>query len=234
MKQIPSSQKQKRSVLSLNPITARNKSDRGDGNLISAILLLPMFFFLILTGVDMGFYFHNSNAVAESVRDGTRTAATYGHPGTSGKPSVIEKRHGAEWGEDQLQSYNDGRNTDPDNNSSILWASSGGDIQNSVEMQVAQQLENDSLYSIELRNINCDRDQQSGTENVRVGCDVQWRYSGIPGSVWTLITDRENNGWRVTSVSANSDVYLDEERGGVLANDRTDNSEPNGARGGMY
>lgn len=230
MRQIlPTRAKSKQSSI-ISKLRFRSASDSGDGNIIAALLILPMAFFLILTGVDMGFYFHNASSVSDSVRDGARTTAVYGHPGTLSRPSVIERQHGAEWGQDQIQAYNSNRNTESSNGDRIYWA--GGSVQNSVEMQIAQQLEYDSLYNVELRNINCTTDRETGTENVRVSCGVEWRYTGMAGSLWSFVNNQQNDGWRETVVSANSDVYLDAERGGVLAAQRVQSSVPNGYRGG--
>lgn len=56
----------------------RMKSERGDATIVTTLLVVPILFFLILTMIDVSYYFQARSAVQSVTRDAARQVAIYG------------------------------------------------------------------------------------------------------------------------------------------------------------
>ncbi len=59
-------------------IAIKRGSDRADSNIITFILIFPLFFSFLVTMIDTSMYFANRSTIQQVARDGTRQAAIFG------------------------------------------------------------------------------------------------------------------------------------------------------------
>lgn len=70
------------------------KSNRADSSLVSTIILIPLLLIVLVSIVDMGFYFSARAQYQNLARDAARTVAIYGGNGTATQMTPIEAKYG--------------------------------------------------------------------------------------------------------------------------------------------
>lgn len=150
----------------------RATSDRGDSELVSLIILLPLVVAILITLVDVSIYFSNRAVIQGAVRDSARTVAIMGGNGDSKLATPIEKKYGEKRGaackglegdDVTKKAYNPGSST-------------------AIECHALQAYaENAGLVNVEVTSLKCDPPK---TEKIgeKTQCIVEWNYGHVPGS----------------------------------------------------
>lgn len=174
-------------------IKQRLKSDRGSSSLISFILLVPLFLGLIITAVDMSFYFSNRGQVEAVARDAARTVAIFGGNGTTAQSTTIEK------------SYGSNRNTACSSSradigaapNKYIFTDANKSAMTAVECNVVAALANSQgLVSFSTKTpveVKCGPNQASSV-GTRTYCEIKYTYEGMPGAPLSFIQIRNEDG----------------------------------------
>lgn len=179
-------------------LKARLRSEEGN-SLISAIFIVPVMLFLLLTTVDYSIYLANRGQIQGIARDGARTVAIMGGDGTATKGTGIEVKYGVGDRSVACSGFN---------NAGITSNSSP------IECNVAKALENQTgLVNVKINSVTCNP-SKTNSIGARTYCEVKWQYNGIPGSGLGLANsiggkqDVRLNGQNVTTGAAESEVNL--------------------------
>lgn len=182
-------------LLMIKRLLERVSSDRAD-SLISAVFILPVIFFMLITTVDMGIYMSNRGQIQAAARDGARTIAIMGGNGTNlSDQTSLMKKYGVSG------SVCDGIKTTQANTP--------------VECNVINGLNNSAgLVNITIHSVNCTPNVSTAVGE-KVSCEVKWIYGGIPGSGMTFVresgsqeSDPALRGMQTTTGSGESEVKL--------------------------
>ena len=73
----------------------KDSKDRGDSELVSLVLLIPLIVGILFTMIDMSVYFSNRAQIQSAARDAARTVAIMGGNGTSLSGTPIEVKYGS-------------------------------------------------------------------------------------------------------------------------------------------
>lgn len=173
------------------------KSDKAD-SLVSAVIILPMMFFMLITTVDFGIYMSNRASVQALARDGARTVAIMGGDGSSTKGTPLEAAYG--------QSRANACAKAKDGIAKTAYKASSSAIECNVMTTF-----NDStgFVNVEVSNVTCGPEQSSFIGQ-RAYCEVEWSYGGIPGSAMSFTRGKDGEqilgGKNTTAGSSETEV----------------------------
>lgn len=174
----------------------RMRSDRGDSELVSLIILLPIVVGLLFTMVDTSIYFSNRAQVQAVARDGARTVAIMGGNGTGTQRTAIERQYG----QDKSVAC-----AGLDSNSVVTDAFTAAST--ATECNMMQTLATSvGLVNVEVHSVACSPTQSSSIGE-RVSCSIQWTYGSIPASGLLLIrgtTPEGNPDWSKPGLVGNN------------------------------
>lgn len=177
------------------------KSDKAD-SLVSAVIILPMMFFMLITTVDFGVYMSNRATIQAIARDGARTVAIMGGDGTATSGTPLE----AAYGQSRSSVCTSAQNGIA---SSAYKSSESSAIDCSVMSAINQST---GLVNVEVSAVNCGPNASTFIGQ-RAYCEVKWSYGGIPGSAMSFT--RGDNGEQIlggkntTTGSAETEVKFD-------------------------
>lgn len=174
-------------------------SDRAD-SLVSAVFVLPMLFFMLVTTVDFGIYLSNRGQIQAIARDGARTVAIMGGDGSATLSTNLEYAYGQSRStvcKDITEQYV-GKNIDS---------------KTTIECNVIKSLSNNAnLVNVEVTDVKCGplRAQAIGEKTY---CAVYWKNNGIPGSAMSFTRGQDHagdglGGTQITRGSGESEVQL--------------------------
>lgn len=167
----------------IEKIFARTKSDKAD-SLVSAVIILPLMFFMLITTVDFGIYMSNRATVQAIARDGARTVAIMGGDGTVDRGTPLEASYG------QSRASSCTKAQEGIASSAYIDAKS-----TAIECNVMSALNNSTgLVNVEVSNISCGPDSSTFIGQ-RAFCEITWSYGGIPGSAMSFT--RASNGEQI-------------------------------------
>lgn len=172
------------------------KSDRGSSSLISFILLVPLFLGLVITAVDVSFYFSNRGQVEAVARDAARTVAIFGGDGTATTATTIEKSYGSTKAKacaGSRTSFGDLK----DAPNKYIFSQAARESMTAVECNVLAALANSTgLVSFSTDTpvlVNCGPDEAQ-TIGSRTYCEITYTYDGMPGAPMSFIQIRQDDG----------------------------------------
>lgn len=169
------------------------KSDSGSSALISFILLVPLFLALVITAVDVSFYFSNRGQVEAIARDAARTVAIYGGNGTSATATTIEKSYGTS----RATACSAGRVDVAAAPNKYIFANAIKTNMTAVECNVLAALANSTgLVSFSTKEpvvVKCGPDEAQ-TIGSRTYCTINYTYDGMPGAPMSFIQMRQDDG----------------------------------------
>lgn len=190
-----------------NYVKESHRSDRADGNIISALLIFPMIFFIGLAAVDAGMFFTSNTAISNAVRDGATNVAAVGGVGNASRVSNLEKELFETKERSDLASPPPGwtdrgwRNITPKNSQEFLLMDTIANRSNA--------------YRVDVRRVACNVENgDSGgvyghwvhETDDRPYCRVDWTYEGMPFSIFGVFIDSSHV--RTTSASVPAEVIL--------------------------
>lgn len=156
----------------MKTLLKRSRSDRGDSELVSLIILLPLVLGVLFTMIDMSIYFSNRAIVQSAVRDASRTVAIMGGNGTYALGTPIEVKYGAT-GASACAGLGDSpvvKNAYIANKSTV------------IECHALQSYAKDSsLVNVTVTALTCSPTKTNGI-GTKTECNVEWTYGSIPGS----------------------------------------------------
>lgn len=177
----------------LKKFVKKLKSDRGGSELISFILLVPLFLGLIVSAVDVSFYFANRSQVQDIARDAARTVAIYGGNGDKSKATTIEKSYGTSRAAACNVSRADLANAP---NKYIFKEAKRGEM-SAVECNVLAALANSiglvNFATKEPVKVDCGPNEAK-TVGSRTYCTIEYEYRGMPGAPLSFIQIRQEDG----------------------------------------
>ena len=174
-------------------------SDRAD-SLVSAVFILPMLFFMLVTTVDFGIYLSNRGQIQAIARDGARTVAIMGGDGSASSSTSLEYAYGQNRSDVCKEVTDQYTGTNISNKSTI-------------ECNVIQSLSNNAnLVNVEITNVNCGPNRATAIGQ-KTFCEVSWKNNGIPGSAMSFTRGQDRagdglGGTQVTRGSGESEVQL--------------------------
>lgn len=169
------------------------KSDRGGSELISFILLVPLFLGLIVTAVDVSFYFSNRGQVESIARDAARTVAIFGGSGDHQKATSIEKKYGTSRASACSPTRADVMNAP----NKYIFSDAKKSTMSAVECNVLAALANaNGLVSVASKTpvkVNCGPNETKSVGS-RTYCTIEYTYSSMPGAPMSFIQMRQDDG----------------------------------------
>lgn len=179
------------------------KSDRGASSLISFILLVPLFLGLVITAVDLSFYFSNRAQVEAVARDAARTVAIFGGSGNSTKATSIEANYGVERA-DVRRACSSDRADITDAPNKYIYLEADKSTYSSVECNTLAALANNTgLVSISVdfkgtslegkKVVECGPEEATSVGS-RTYCTIRYIYSGMPGAPLSFVQMRQDDG----------------------------------------
>lgn len=182
-------------------IIKRFSSDQAD-SLVSAIFILPVIFFMLITTVDMGIYMANRGQIQAVARDGARTIAIMGGNGTNSSQTTL------------MNAYGQNRSETCENVTQNPAYKASMTV---TECNVLISLDNSTgLTNVTINNVSCNPPVATAVGQ-KVSCEIKWQYGGIPGSAMTFVRnggsydkDEALRGEQTTTGSAESEVQLSE------------------------
>lgn len=161
----------------------RWRSDRGDSELVSLIIVLPIVLAVLFTIIDTSIYFSNRAIVQTAVRDGARTVAIMGGNGTNTLATPIEKKYGA-----TTASACTGLSANPQVASAYIPG-----VSTVIECNALQTYSKDpSLINVKFTSLVC-TPRLSRSIGEKTSCEVKWEYGSIPGSAMAFIKLSKDN-----------------------------------------
>lgn len=178
------------------------KSDRGASSLISFILLVPLFLGLVITAVDLSFYFSNRAQVEAVARDAARTVAIFGGDGDATQATSIEKNYGTSRA--TACSSNNPEIVDAPNK--YIFTNATRTNLSAVECNVLAALANNTgLVSISDEPVQVDcGPSEAQTVGTRTYCTIVYKYSGMPGAPMSFVQMRQDDGSSAGMLSVNT------------------------------
>lgn len=169
------------------------KSDRGGSELMSFILLVPLFLGLIVTAVDVSFYFANRSQVQDIARDAARTVAIYGGTGDATKATTIEKSYGLS----RASACNASRADIAKAPNKYIFTQAKRSEMSAVECNVLAGLANSmglvNFATKEPVKVKCGPNEAK-TVGSRTYCTVEYQYGSMPGAPLSFIQIRQADG----------------------------------------
>lgn len=165
----------------------KKEKDSGAAELISALLIIPILFILIVSVIDGAVYFNNKTQVQTWANNGARTTSIYGGAGSTTKETVIEAAYGTACNWDPSVYNHEYMQANPTN---------------AVECNVLKEIgSSKNLTSVIIKDISCGVYNGNGTFNQEsapkigdnVGCIIGWDYQSIPGSAFSLFQQVNKN-----------------------------------------
>lgn len=139
------------------------KSETGASSTIEMLFIMLFLFWILLTIVDLGFYFNTRYTVSNAAQNGARTAAVFGGVNTS-----ISNKYG-------VQDWN-----------TNLCPHTEIPIDNVVECMVYKELsETVNTVNSKVISIDCGPEKTSGIGD-RTYCEIEFKYNGIAGSAMSF------------------------------------------------
>ena len=178
------------------------KSDRGASSLISFILLVPLFLGLVITAVDLSFYFSNRAQVEAVARDAARTVAIFGGDGDTTQATSIERSYGTS----RATACSTSRTDITDAPNKYIFTNASRNNLSAVECNVLAALANNTgLVSIsdEPVVVECGP-RQAQTVGTRTYCTIVYTYSGMPGAPMSFVQMRQADGSSAGMLSTNT------------------------------
>lgn len=178
------------------------KSDSGASSLISFILLVPLFLGMVITAVDLSFYFSNRAQVEAVARDAARTVAIFGGDGDINYSTSIEKSYGA----NRALACSSSRADITDAPNKYIFTNGIKSNLTAVECNVLAALANNTgLVSIsdEPVQVECGP-RQAQTVGTRTYCTIVYKYSGMPGAPLSFVQMRQDDGSSAGMLSTNT------------------------------
>lgn len=178
------------------------KSDRGASSLISFILLVPLFLGLVITAVDLSFYFSNRAQVEAVARDAARTVAIFGGDGDATQATSIERSYGTS----RATACSSGRADITDAPNKYIFTNATKTNLSAVECNVLAALANNTgLVSISDEPVQVDCGPgQAQTVGSRTYCTIVYTYSGMPGAPMSFVQMRQEDGSSAGMLSTNT------------------------------
>lgn len=178
------------------------KSDRGASSLISFILLVPLFLGLVITAVDLSFYFSNRAQVEAVARDAARTVAIFGGDGDVTMATSIEKSYGTS----RATACSSGRADITNAPNKYIFTNADKTDLSAVECNVLAALANNTgLVSISDEPVQVDcGPRQAQTVGTRTYCTIVYKYSGMPGAPMSFVQMRQTDGSSAGMLSTNT------------------------------
>lgn len=178
------------------------KSDRGASSLISFILLVPLFLGLVITAVDLSFYFSNRAQVEAVARDAARTVAIFGGDGDVTMATSIEKSYGTS----RATACSSGRADITNAPNKYIFTNADKTDLSAVECNVLAALANNTgLVSISDEPVQVDcGPRQAQTVGTRTYCTIVYKYSGMPGAPMSFVQMRQTDGSSARMLSTNT------------------------------
>lgn len=178
------------------------KSDRGASSLISFILLVPLFLGLVITAVDLSFYFSNRAQVEAVARDAARTVAIFGGDGDATQATSIEKNYGTS----RATACSSGRADITNAPNKYIFTDATKTNLSAVECNVLAALANNTgLVSISEEPVRVDcGPRQAQTVGTRTYCTIVYKYSGMPGAPMSFVQMRQADGSSAGMLSTNT------------------------------
>lgn len=183
----------------IKKLKKRVGSDRAD-SLVSAVFVLPMLFFMLVTTVDFGIYLSNRGQIQAIARDGARTVAIMGGDGDATSSTSLEYAYGQ-------------KRSDVCKKATAQYIGKNIDSKSTIECNVIQSLSNNAnLVNVEITNVNCGPDIARAIGE-KTFCEVSWNNNGIPGSAMSFARGQDRagaglGGEQVTRGSGESEVQL--------------------------
>lgn len=169
------------------------KSDRGSSSLISFILLVPLFLGLVITGIDVSFYFSNRGQVEAIARDAARTVAIFGGNGDATKMTSIEKSYGTT----KLAACSASRSDLLNAPNKYIFVDANRTNATPIECNVLAALANSTgLVSFSTENpvvVKCGPNQAT-TVGSRTYCTIEYTYDSMPGAPMSFVQMRQDDG----------------------------------------
>lgn len=190
----------------LRTLIKKARSDRGDSNLVSLIILIPLIIGILITIVDTSIYFSNRAQVLNEARDAARTVAIYGGDGTSVFSTPLEKAYG----QPRSAVCNSELSSSP-----VTQDAYKPNDSSAVECAAMQSInQSGGLVQTRLAAVNCGP-SKSTYIGERAYCEIQWKYDGVPGSALTFLRSASDfdsepglSGVQVVVGNAQSEVNL--------------------------
>jgi Flp pilus assembly protein TadG len=151
-------------------IRKKSQEDKGE-SVLTAIIVLPLMFFTIMTGVDMSIMMANKATIETMADNAARTIAIVGGNGNASQATPLEKRYA--FMHDCSSDYPAG-----------VSATS-----TAIECQLGKSLIDANLVALEVlpqapdnRNGIACTPEKTTFIGQDVTCTVAWEYKGLPGS----------------------------------------------------
>lgn len=149
----------------------KDSKDRGDSELVSLVLLIPLIVGILFTMIDMSVYFSNRAQIQSAARDAARTVAIMGGNGTSLSGTPIEVKYGS-----SRQKACEGLAT---NERTKKAYSSASTVSECHAMQ--SYAKSAGLVNVEIESLKCTPTKTDGV-GVKTQCVVKWKFGHVPGS----------------------------------------------------
>lgn len=183
-------------------ILKKLRSDRGDGSLVSLILVIPLLVGLLFTIVDLSAYFANRAYVQTVAHNGARTVAIMGGNGSAAYSTQLEYKYGQT------------KETTCDKVSRDKRAAEAKTIASTaIECNMMADLQDATgLINVSVQSVKCTPSMTSSIGQ-RVSCEIKWSYGGTPGSGMSMFpadlkTGKHFGEANVTAGSSESEVDL--------------------------
>jgi len=194
--------------------------DISDSNLISMVIMVPLFVALLITTIDLGIYFNLNTQITNIARDGARTVAIFGGNQRANNPiaetygswdssivcppTLIVSSTGAPIGR---LSGNFRETTAP------TWLSSASSNWGVAECQIAKIAEQtiNQRTQAEVTHVACG--PARANLNQTVGCAIRWHYAGLPLSMFSFVRlggnqISGNDSWQTQALQMNTNSNL--------------------------
>lgn len=186
----------------LRIIRKKLKSDRGASSLISFMLIVPLFLGLVMTTVDMSFYFSNRAQVEAIARDAARTVGIYGGDGNATQATRIEKKYGTS----RTTACSIARADIDKAPNKYIFANADKKNLSAVECNVLASLAlNGGLVSVASDTpviVDCGPEFTPEIGS-RTYCTITYKYDGMPGAPLSFIQMRTDEGESTGLLSIN-------------------------------
>jgi Flp pilus assembly protein TadG len=153
----------------MNALQSRRRSDRGDSQLVTFVLVMPLLFMLVVTMIDVSIYFSNRAVIQQVARDGARQVAILGGDGTATTRTQIEATNG------ETAACN-----------SVTNPAARSANQTQVECKVLLRYEDSGLTNVTIDRVDCGPSFTTAVGQPTY-CDVDWTYGGVPGAVTSFL-----------------------------------------------
>lgn len=170
------------------------RSDKGDSELVSLLIILPLVLGIMFTMIDVSMFFSNRALIQNTVRDSARSVAIMGGNGTNNKGTPIELKYGL-----SRSASCSGLSSNPMVSTALKPTTSA------IECQALSALANNkSLVEVTVTEMTCSPQKTDGV-GVEAKCTASWTYGHISGSAMSLIQMGDKN---TTSASSRAETDM--------------------------